>query len=76
MADPDPVVEVEEGPSDLVRFLMMALVVVIIIVATFVLVRARQINNANRRYEDCLSQVQSRENPPGFKPEQVCQKPG
>lgn len=64
----------EEG-SDLVRFIAVILAGAIILGSLFLLIRARQDNNSRSTYEDCLSQVNGRDNPPGFRPEDFCQRP-
>jgi hypothetical protein len=61
--------------SDLVRFIAVILAGAIMLGALFLLIRARQENNSESTYEACLSRVEAQENPPGFRPENFCQRP-
>ncbi len=64
----------DEG-SDLVRFVAVIVAGAIILASLFLLIRARQQVNSEETYEACLSRVEAQTNPPGFRPEDFCQRP-
>ncbi|MGA8846423.1 MAG: hypothetical protein WB471_07420 [Nocardioides sp.] len=81
MSEPAPTLPYGPGPppesegSDLVRFVAVVLVGAIVLVSLFLLIRARQVNNSESNYRDCVSQAQGRDSLPGSRPEDSCQRP-
>lgn len=57
------------------RFIAVVLVGAIVLVSIFLLIRARQVNNSQTNYQDCVAQAQGRDSLPGSQPEDSCQRP-
>ncbi len=81
MSEPGATLPYGSGPppesegSDLVRFVAVVVVGAIILVSLFVLIRARQVNNSESNYQDCIAQRQGGDSLPGSRPEDSCQRP-
>ena len=65
----------EQQGSDLLRFTAFIVAGFIILGTLFILIRAMQENDALTTYEACLNRVEARDNPPGFQPQDFCQRP-
>jgi len=65
----------DEGGSDLVRFVAFMVAAAIILGSIFLVIRARQEANSGETYEACLARTEAQTNPPGFRPEDFCQRP-
>jgi hypothetical protein len=81
MSEPAPTLPYGSGPppdhggSDLVRFVAFMLAGAIVLGSLFLLIRAMQDRNSGETYQDCLARVEAQDNPPGFRPEDFCQRP-
>jgi hypothetical protein len=81
MSEPAPTLPYGAGPppegggSDLVRFIAFMVAAAIVLVSVFLLIRAQQAANSGDTYEACLAREEARTNPPGFRPEDFCQRP-
>jgi len=81
MSEPAPTLPYGSGPppeqegSDLVRFIAFMVASAIVLVTLFLLIRAMQENNSQTTYEACLTRTEGRDNPPGFQPQDFCQRP-
>lgn len=81
MSEPAPTLPYGSGPppesegSDLLRFVAVLVAAAIVLGSAFLLIRARQEVNSEETFEACLARVEAQDNPPGFRPEDFCQRP-